>query len=70
MIMSAEPKPGPRRRISTEKFKAVMAQRDAALENLRSATARVSRISDPPADITRPYAAQRPKKTASASQHK
>lgn len=56
--MLAEPK----QRNSTEKFKAVMAERDLALEKLRSATRRAERISDPPdPDTTKPYAAQRPK---------
>lgn len=55
-------KPEPPRRNSTEKFKAVMAERDLALENLRSATQRASRISEPPdPDVTKPYAAQRGK---------
>jgi len=61
-MLSDEPK-----RNSTEKFRAVMAQRDTALSKLRSATERVSRLSDPPpADITKPYGAQRAKPNGAA----
>lgn len=64
MTMMSDPKP----RASTDKLRAVMIERDAALEKLRTATDRAARISDAPpeADTTKPYAVEPARRVAGA----
>lgn len=63
-MMMSDPKPRP----SSDKLRAVMAERDAALEKLKTATDRASHISDAPpvadADTTQPYTAQPARRVA------